>query len=371
MYFEKNNIPSKPFKVLLAPLDWGLGHATRCLPVIYELLQQKTEVWVAAEGSVKTLLQKELPQVNFLPLAGYKIHYSRSRFWFLPALLLQLPRIFFVIRYENRWLKKIIKAHNFNAVISDNRLGLYNKAVPCIYISHQLQIKTGNSFTNWLAQKAHYFFINKFTACWVPDNTVYPVLAGDLSHPKKLPQTPVAYIGPLSRLIKKQTPIKYSLLVLLSGPEPQRTIFENILLPQLEIYTGKIVLVRGLPGSSSVVNLTNKNIAWHNHLPAADLSAAMQQSEIIICRSGYTTVMDLIALRQKAIVVATPGQTEQEYLAAHLNKEKVFLAMPQKDFLIADAMIAAKKFPFSNINTNVNQHQKIIEQFIAALKKSQ
>jgi uncharacterized protein (TIGR00661 family) len=358
----------KQVKVLLAPLDWGLGHATRCLPIIYALLNQNVEVWVAAEGNIKTLLQKELPQVNFLPLAGYKIHYSRTRFWFLPTLLLQLPRISFVIRYENKWLKKIISTHNFNAVISDNRLGLYHKTVPSVYITHQLQIKTGNRLTNWLAQKAHYFFINKFTDCWMPDNALQYSLAGNLSHPKRLPKTPVTYIGPLSRLIKKETLKKYNALVLLSGPEPQRSVLENILLPQLETYPGKIVLVRGLPGSGSAIVVANKNVACHNHLPATDLAVAMQQSEIIICRSGYTTIMDLVALQQKAVVVPTPGQTEQEYLATHLMKEKLFLAMEQKYFSITAALAAANDFSFICNNSDVNQHQKIIEAFIAGLK---
>ncbi len=370
MYFEKNNICSKPIKVLLAPLDWGLGHATRCIPIVYALQQQNIEVWVAAEGSINTLLKKELPQVKFLPLAGYKIRYSRSRFWFLPTLLLQLPRLLFVIQYENKWLKQIIKTHSFDAVISDNRLGLYNNTVPSIYITHQLQIKTGNKLTNWLAQKTHYFFINKFNTCWVPDNAVQHILAVNLSHPKKLPKTPVEYIGPLSRLIKQQTEKKFNLLVLLSGPEPQRTIFENILLPQLETYSGKIVLVRGLPGKNSILTTTNKNMVYYNHLPAADLSIVIQQSEIIICRSGYTTMMDLIALAQKAVIVPTPGQTEQEYLATHLNKEKIFLTLPQKDFSLVNAMQAAKQFSFTTIDVNTRQHPKIIQQFVDKLKNS-
>ncbi len=368
MYFEKNNICAKPIKVLVAPLDWGLGHATRCIPIIYELLSQNIEVWVAVEGSVKTLLQKELPQVTFLSLEGYKVRYSKFGFWFFPKLLLQLPRIFFVIRKEHKWLKAAITTHGFNAVISDNRLGLWHSSIPCYYITHQLQIITGNLFTNWIAQKTHYFFINKFKVCWVPDSAIENVLAGNLSHPKKLPKTPVVYVGPLSRLKKQKTEKKYTVLILLSGPEPQRSIFENILLPQLENFSEKIILIRGLADTNSTLATTNKNLVIHNHLPAVDLSTTIQQSELIISRSGYTTIMDLVALQKKAVVVPTPGQTEQEYLATQLSKEKIFLTLPQKGFSLAEAISVAKKFSFKTADVNTNQHQKVIKQFIDELK---
>lgn len=249
MKFEKININNSGKRVLVAPLDWGLGHATRCIPIIYSLLAQNFEVIIAAEGASKNLLKTEFPDVVFTHLKGYNITYS-SKGSLLPLrILLQFPGLLRSVFAEHLWLKKIIKAYNINLVISDNRLGLFHKKIPCIYITHQLQIKTGHLFTEWLAQKLHYFFINKYTNCWVPDNKDNNNLAGALSHPKKLPAAIVKYIGPLSRFEKKTTSKKYDLLVLISGPEPQRSIFETILLDQLKNFSGNTLLVRGLPGT--------------------------------------------------------------------------------------------------------------------------
>ena len=184
------NITDHKPRILIAPLDWGLGHATRCIPIIAALIQQNCTVIVAAEGKLRTLLQKEFPDVQFIELRGYRVQYSRYRFWMPVKLLLQLPKILYRIYAENRWLKKAVKEHSIHAVISDNRMGLFHKTIPCIYITHQLTIKTGNRFTESIAQKIHYHYINKFSACWVPDAEGSLNLAGALSHPAKLPKVP-------------------------------------------------------------------------------------------------------------------------------------------------------------------------------------
>jgi hypothetical protein len=202
MKFQKINRNTGSKRVLVAPLDWGLGHATRCIPIIYELLSLNMEVIIAAGGATKKLLEKEFPKLEFVYLRGYNVKYSNKK-WLLPlTLLLQAPIIFTRIYQEKQWLKRAISTLQIDAVISDNRFGLYHSTTPCIYITHQLMIKTGNRFTEWLAKKIHYFFINKYTACWVPDNEHAPTLAGELSHPKTLPLVPVKYLGPLSRFEK-------------------------------------------------------------------------------------------------------------------------------------------------------------------------
>ena len=369
MNFEKNNSSLSGIKVLVAPLDWGLGHATRCIPIICELQQLGATVYVAAEGRIRELLEKELKQIVFLPLQGYNIRYSKSRHLLPLTLLFQLPKFLLGVHKENKWLKKAVKQYGFDAVISDNRPGLYHAAVPCIYITHQLTIKTGFAFTEWLAQRMHYHFINKFSACWVPDNFEKYILAGDLSHPKKLPRPPLHYPGPLSRFEKTEAEKKYKLLILLSGPEPQRTVFENILLAELEFFRETVLFVRGLPGDVAVLTLQNKNIEVYNHLPAADLCIAIQQAEMVICRSGYTSVMDLIALQQKAILVPTPGQTEQEYLGEYLMKQKLFVCTPQHKFSLSGAQQLADGFPFSIINIDSHLYKKTIQEFFCNLKK--
>ena len=371
MKFENINIGAKKKRVLVAPLDWGLGHATRCIPVIYALTNLNFEVIIAADGPTKNLLEKEFKNVVFTQIKGYNIRYSTNKFWLPLKLLLQFPKLLWVVFKENFWLDKTIAEYKIDAVISDNRLGLYSSKVPCIYITHQLQIKTGNSFTEWLAQKIHYFFINKYSACWVPDTAAENNLAGELSHPKKLPETPVKYLGPLSRFEKTTVEKKYDLLILLSGPEPQRTILENLLLQELKSFSGKVAMVKGLPKNSAeeefIYDDENK-ITVANHLSATALNKAIQQSDIVICRSGYTSVMDLIKLQQKAILVATPGQTEQEYLAAYLMERKMFLSVPQSNFSLPTALQKACSFSFTNTFIYQAEYKKILQEFAQQLK---
>lgn len=369
MFFEKNNSGNNTIKVLVAPLDWGLGHATRCIPIIYRLLNNGVTVFIAADGAIKNLLQKELPQVVFLPLPGYKMQYSRRPGLLAFKLILQFPKLLRAVYKEHKWLKTACKTYGFDAVISDNRLGLYHKTVPCIYITHQLYIKTGNRLSEWLAQKIHYRFINKYSGCWVPDNENENSLAGELSHPKKRPKVPVVYIGPLSRFEKKERVKRYDVMVLLSGPEPQRSIFENIVLKQLSSGSKRILLVRGLPGNSSLLNSAYPGIEIHNHLDAASLNTAILQSELVICRSGYTTVMDLVTLQQKAVLVPTPGQTEQEYLGTFLNSKKLFYSTGQTGFLIEKTIDNAATFPFTGMETENTFYQNTVDRFIESLNQ--
>jgi hypothetical protein len=369
MFFEKNNGQNAGQKVLVAPLDWGLGHATRCIPIIYRLINNGATVFVAADGAVKALLEKELPQVVFIPLPGYKIQYSRRAAWLPLKLLLQFPGLLLSVYQEHKWLKKVCKTHGFSAVISDNRLGLYHKSIRSVYITHQLTIKTGNRFTEWVAQKIHYRFINKYHECWVPDNETDAALAGELSHPEKMPAVPVIYIGPLSRFEKKETEKKYEIMVLLSGPEPQRTIFENIVCGQLQAFQKKILFVRGLPESDTVLTCENSSIEIHNHLNAESLSKAIQQSGMVVCRSGYTTIMDLVILQQTAVLVPTPGQTEQEYLAAYLGGKNLFYSVEQNNFSLNEAIEKSRSLSCVSFTADNTLYKEVIDRFIKSLQQ--
>lgn len=362
MKFEKINIQEGGKHVLIGPLDWGLGHATRCIPIIYSLQQQGFEVIIAADGPTKNLLKKEFPNVVFTELKGYKIRYSSHGALLLLNIFMQLPKLLWCIYREHQWLKKISAAYKIDMIISDNRLGLYHASIPCFYITHQLKIKTGNRFTEWLAQKIHYRFINKYTACWVPDNETINDLAGELSHPKVLPHTPVKYLGPLSRFEKITVEKKYDLLVILSGPEPQRTVFENLMIKELKTFTGTTMLVRGLPGiqEDDAVFVSTNRVTTVNHLSAVALNQVIQQSDIIISRSGYTTIMDLVKLQQKAILIPTPGQTEQEYLAAYLLEKKIFFCVPQKNFSLEHALQQVAEFSFTGITIVPDSYSTII-----------
>ncbi len=371
MKFEKfNTEPGQP-TVLIAPLDWGLGHATRCIPIIYSLLAAGLNVVIGANGPVKVLLQKEFPALKFVSLKGYSVFYSHSKSWLPVKLALQLPKILIRIYREHQWLKKVIRQYRVDAVISDNRLGLFHRSIPCVYITHQLLIKTGNRFTESLLQKIHYYFINKYATCWVPDSSTPPNLAGELSHPQKLPAVPLQYLGALSRFTNTTAEKRYDCLVLLSGPEPQRTIFENLLLKELEQFNGRALLVRGLPGTANLPHNENSRLEIKNHLGAAELNIALAQAAIVVCRSGYTSIMDLVSLQQRAILVPTPGQTEQEYLAAYLQQQQVFLSFDQQHFSLGKAIGSSHHFPFVRFPLQPGMYNSIIQAFAQKLKQHQ
>jgi uncharacterized protein (TIGR00661 family) len=357
---------SKP-RILLAPLDWGLGHATRCIPIINELLKQNCEVVIAADGDPLFLLKKEFPTIVFLRIKGYDVQYSRNRKWFPFKLLLQFPKIIFSIRKENAWVGRIINEYQVDAVISDSRFGLYNKRVPCVYITHQLNIKTGNVFSEKIARKMHDHFIKKYINCWVPDFKENG-LAGELSHPVNIPSN-VLYVGPLSRFEKINNVTKiYNLLISLSGPEPQRTIFEKMIITQLKSFKKKVLLVRGLPDENKKPLEDSDLIEIVNHLSAEKLNMAFQQSEMIISRSGYSTIMDLVKLEKNAILVPTPGQREQEYLANYLMEKKYFYSVPQHNFSLETTIDHASSFPFNNPAPSISNYKKVINEFVRSLK---
>ncbi|MEO5781916.1 MAG: glycosyltransferase [Ginsengibacter sp.] len=363
-----NNISQKP-RILIAPLEWGLGHATRCIPIINELLNQNCDVFIAAEGATFYLLKQEFPTLNFLPLMGYRVKYSRKKYFLPWKILAQFPKIVFTIYKEHQWLKKMVMQNKIDAIISDNRFGMYNKKIPSVYITHQLLIKTGNRFTEKIAQRIHYHFIKKYTECWVPDFEVNG-LAGELSHPKKLPGK-IKYLGALSRFELKSVEKKYDLLISISGPEPQRTIFEDQILKDLIPYPGQVLFIRGLPENSEEIKSENPSVEIRNHMSAEKMNEAILQSDMIISRCGYTTIMDLVKLQKKAILIPTPGQTEQEYLAKYLMENKMFYPVSQKDFVLQDSLQQADSCPFIFAEYNMEQYKKIIGQFVQSLQTLQ
>ncbi len=339
--------------VLIAPLDWGLGHVTRCIPIIKILINNNFKIIVACNERQQNVLKTEFDDISFVFLKGYNIQYSQKAYFFSLKIVLQIPKIIAAIQNEKKWLENFINKEKIDLVISDNRFGFYNKNVPGIFITHQLTIKAPFRWLENCIQKLNYRFINKFTACWVPDNKLEDSIAGLLSHPKKMPKIPVNYIGILSRFNNNNNISinKYDICILLSGPEPQRTVFENTLLSQLENSQLKVLFLRGLPNSSE--NIENSSIEILNHLPQQALQNAICNSNIIVARSGYTTVMELLSLQKKSILVATPGQTEQEYLANYLSKQNRCLAYNQKDFNLKTALNEARffKFKFSKQST--------------------
>ncbi len=344
---DKIPFSGRQARILVAPLDWGLGHTTRCIPVIRELIRQDCSVFFAGNEEQLALMKNEFSGITFLPLEGYQIKYARSPKIFSLKIILQAPKILQTIKKEHQWLGQMMQDHAFDAVISDNRYGLYHKNAHCIFMTHQLAIQSSlGRLSRLFLRRKNYSYINKFDTCWVPDEKGEDNLAGKLSHPGKLPAVPVNYIGILSRFKKQEIPEKKDhLLVLVSGPEPQRTIFEDIVLDELVRFEATATIVRGLPASKNILPSTNQ-LHIYNHLPAEILNEEMMKAEYIISRCGYSTVMDLAVLQKRSILIPTPGQTEQEWLAKYLYEKKFALCIPQTGFSLRKALENAATFSY-------------------------
>lgn len=292
-------------KVLVAPLNWGLGHATRCIPIINDLLKEGQEVVIGGDGESLELLRSEFPTLWCRYIPSFKIRYSKSNTQVF-AMLRCLPSIVHNSIKEHREIKRIVKDLQIDKVISDNRFGLYGSGVQSIYITHQIMVKMpkGLKWLEPLVYSIHKHIIEKFDECLVPDyENPDDSLAGDLTHKYPLPVN-ARFIGPLSRFSYLKPfvqPKKCDVLVISSGVEPQRTMFENHV---RERFKEK-----------------NLNIVIAKKYRATELLPYIMGADKIICRSGYTSVMDmhLLGVSDKVEWSATPGQTEQEYLLQIVN----------------------------------------------------
>lgn len=316
-------------RILIAPLNWGLGHATRCIPIIRELEKNGFEPVLASDGDALKLLKKEFPHLLSLELPTYQIRYSEKGQFLKWKLLLNSPMILKAIRKEKSITKHIVKKYHIKGIISDNRFGVRCKKIgKSVFITHQLNVLSG--ITTSLSSSIHRNYIKKFDQCWVPDFEGSANLSGILGHAPVKPAN-VKYIGPLSRFEKRETPKVYDYLVLLSGPEPQRSILEEILLKKLENSKKKILFVRGVM-TGEKLDSKNSNINIKNHLFGKLLQEAINCSELVISRSGYTSIMDLAKLQKKAFFIPTPGQAEQEYLATRFEELEMVPYCRQENF---------------------------------------
>ena len=317
-----------PRRILISPLDWGLGHASRIIPLINRYIEQGDNVIIAGSGLSLSLLKKQFPTLESIEIPSFSMRYSagKSQVW---AVAKAFPRLIYYSIREHSALKRIVKEENIDFIISDNRFGLYHKTVPSAYITHQLLIKLPKGWA-WLepfVAFVHRCIINRFTECWVPDfEDMSESLAGELSHPAKLPRN-VKYIGILSRFSERCIPygretITPNLaLAILSGAEPQRTIFENELLTSLQNNTSEnIILIQGKIEAEPKITKVGK-VTVYNYMNTEELKEYMLKADEIICRSGYSSIMDLYALGKlkNATLIPTPGQSEQEYLAEYIS----------------------------------------------------
>lgn len=320
--------------MLVAPLNWGLGHATRCIPIIRALQEERFTPIIASDGVALEFLRKEFPNLLCLELPSYQIEYPEDSSKFKWKMVQQLPKILEALLAEKKIVKSWVKQYNLCGIISDNRLGVRSKKITSVFITHQLRVLTGS--TTWFSSSLHQKFIEKFDEVWVPDFADEYNLSGKMGHLKNTKEQ-VKYIGPLSRFTEKIIPQKYELMVLLSGPEPQRGLLEIQLREQLQDYKGSLLFVSGKIETEQK-KFTIGSQTYFNFMSSSQLEQSIQESAKILCRSGYSTVMDLVKLDKKAFFIPTPGQFEQEYLAKRLKKAGFFPFAKQNQFTLENLL---------------------------------
>ena len=310
-------------KYLVAPLNWGLGHASRCVPLVRRFLDEGHEVILGGDGESLMLLRKHFPKLRYVYLAPLNLRYSKGKRQVF-AMLCALPQLISWAFKDHVLLKAVLREEHFDKVISDNRFGLYCKDVNCVYMTHQLHIKLPKGW-HWaepLAERLHARIYRHFDEVWVPDfEEKEKSLAGELSH---INNARVKYLGPLSRLTPTDKTDAYDVVAVLSGLEPHRTLLEQEIVTRFAGKKETVLIVEGLLNKPNT-RIRRGNITIVPYLNDDELTAALLGAKQIIARSGYSTIMDLHALgfvkskienrKSKIELIPTPGQPEQEYLA--------------------------------------------------------
>lgn len=324
-------------------LNWGIGHASRMIPIIHLLRRHGQTVYLASDGDALALLRREFPDIEYCVLPAYDPVYQSGESGMLPKMISQVPKFSRAIRQEHMIVERLVREKRIDIVISDNRYGCYSRRVRSVLITHQLTIQMPDML-DFLGAVVNYYNrqqIKKFYRVWIPDFKDGRNLTGALSASGSIDRR---YIGQLSRMHELPgVEQRYDIMALLSGPEPQRTRFEEILRAQLQEYTGTTLLVRGQPNGTSEIRTQGRH-SEVDYLDSQQLNLALQQAGLVVCRSGYSTIMDLARLGKSAIFVPTPGQTEQVYLARELEKRGIALYREQRDFHLSRALGKVKLY---------------------------
>lgn len=286
------------------------------------------EVFLASDGGALRLLKAEFPQLPAVELPSYRIRYQHSNM--VRNIAWQLPRILYAVRAEQWATERLVNEHGIHGIISDNRYGCFSRKANSVILTHQLHLRVPNGFLEWSANRVLHRALGQFNAVWVPDVAGAPNLSGDLSHGEQEVHPDTRFIGPLSRLHADGTDNEYDIAVVLSGPEPQRTYLEQRLLEQAMLLPQKFIFIQGKTRAKEHYYVA-ENVEMVSYLTSQELNEVLLASEIIVCRSGYSSIMDLAALGKKALLIPTPGQTEQEYLADFFAQQNVFLVQKQEE----------------------------------------
>lgn len=336
-------------KYLVAPMNWGLGHASRCIPLVRRLIREGHEVILGGDGESLTLLRKHFPKLRYTYLAPLNLRYSagKSQVW---AMLKALPKLFLWSLKDHAMLQAVLREEPIDYVLSDNRFGLYinrpsttDHRPSTIYLTHQLHIMLPRPW-RWLeplVARLHARIYTRFNKVWIPDyEDADKSLAGELSHLKisniQSPISNIQYIGPLSRFEDydryQDNPIaqSYTVVAVLSGLEPHRTLLEKEIVARYLDTDEQVLIVQGLVNRPNT-RFKRRNITLVPSITDAELVPVLMNAKHIIARSGYSTIMDLHALgllhfknetpSSQIELIPTPGQPEQEYLSAYFAEK--------------------------------------------------
>ena len=317
-------------RVLFTVLDWGLGHATRSIPVIETLLNRGFDVQLAGEGNSLLLLKNHFPNLCTHNLYGIQVSFSNSSF----GIIMMIPQLLNSIKREHQQFLTLCNELKPDLIISDNRYGAWHPTIQSIFIGHQLYLQAPNRFTKWIEPLLFHFhskFLKRFSKVWIPDTVGENNLSGILAHHPSINQhLHCEFIGPLSRFSSSDnhpTENIYEVVVLISGPEPQRSIFQEACVKEAARIDKKTLILLGQPHKNE--KIIRGNITLVSHLVDEDLLPILQQASFVVCRSGYSTLMDLAKLNKTALCIPTPGQTEQLYLAKHLSEQHKIIYQEQ------------------------------------------
>jgi len=332
-------------KVIYAVCSWGLGHATRSLPVIRKLIKEGNEVTIISEGRSLELLRKELGDgvSDYISIIDYPILLSENARQFMAKSVVYWPLFIHRLNIGLSTLTKILKNKKCDLIISDARYDMYSKKIPSFFISHQMRIMNPlriNMFERG-SELFNLFFFKRFRGILVPDFKA-DSLSGDLSHNlNRIDEDKLNYVGVLSDFKKKDFKKDIDYFLSISGPEPQRSMFEKKLLDQIDGLSGKIVVTLGK--TETLDQFKDREIETYSFLSKEKREEFLNRSKCVISRSGYSTILDLSVIGTKALMVPTPGQTEQEYLADYHNKKRFFHCVKQDKLELKKDLNLAKK----------------------------
>ncbi len=320
--------------LVLAPLNWGLGHVSRIVPLIDKYKREGWNIILASDGIALKFLQEEYPNERIVDIKSVPLRYSKHAS-LLAHLLIILPKFIKNFRADKFFIKQLVDQEKIDLIISDNRYGFRDKRVKSVFIAHQLQLEFPLVFKRLkrTVQSKISKWINWFDECWIIDDEQHR-LAGRLSSVLDL-KISYRYLGLQSRLTYEEVNQDIDFLIVLSGLEPQRSILENIIIEVFKDYLGQVIIIGGNFEKKESIG----QIQYISFAGTKELNNLMNRSKCVISRSGFSSIMDLLKLKKKAILIPTPKQTEQEYLAK-IHSENSSFRIAENNILSLQSIIS-------------------------------